>query len=180
MYETVISDSIFEYWKKNKEKNDVWRAARFLYLSNYSYLGECSTLRMQLEDNSKKILLENIEKTYKLIQDVKFTNVDFRNVLKKIIKSKNKNKTFVYADPPYLDKKNNYSDSFTIKDTEDLFNILIGSGYKFAISEFPSPPILELVKKYKLNKIEITERRTLNNRSLEILITNYNNYNSLF
>jgi len=125
--------------------------------------------------NPKKNLLNNIDTTFDLIHDVQFNNRDFRKFLKAFELIENKLKTFIYCDPPYLNTGNNYSNSFTEKDTKDLFEVLINRGCKFAISEFDNPVILDLAEQYNLNVITIGERRTLKNRRIEILITNYKN-----
>jgi DNA adenine methylase len=114
--------------------------------------------------------------------DVRFMNVDFREVIKKIaFKDKTgKNNAFIYCDPPYLDTTNNYQTGFTPKDSEDLFQMLIGSGCKFAISEFDHPKIMELAELHKLNIEIIGERENLKNRRVEILVTNYKTQGKLF
>ena len=68
---------------------------------------------------------------------------------------------------------NNYQSGFSEQDAKDLFNVLNDSGFRFAISEFDHPLILELAAQYKLTVIEIGERRNLGNRRTELLIINY-------
>lgn len=171
-------EKIFKEFKKQTPLNPVMRAVRFLNLSNYCYLGNSDVLRLT-SDNNKRQLLQNIEKTLSKIKYCQFLCCDFRDVLKKISYRKN-DKVFIYADPPYIETSNNYSDSFTKKDTEDLFILLNECGHKFAISEFKNKFIIELANQYKLNIIEIIERQTLKNRNTEILITNYKNNDTLF
>jgi len=62
----------------------------------------------------------------------------------------------------------------------DLFDVLIEKGYKFAMSEFNHPFILEQAKQRNLNVIIIGERQNLKNRRTEILVTNYKNNPTLF
>lgn len=171
---TPYSESLFKYWKKNKEKDNIMKAIRFLYLSNLGLYGKANTLKFAI-NNAWKILYENIDKTFEFIQNVQFMNCDFRKVLSKIaIKEMDKGKIFIYADPPYLNTGNNYSNLFIKNDSIDLFDILQNSGIKWAMSEFNNIFILNQAKKRNLNVIEIGERRTLENRQTEILITNYN------
>jgi DNA adenine methylase len=82
-------------------------------------------------------------------------------------------KTLIYCDPPYLETNNNYSESFTKEDSKDLFECLIATGCKFAISEFNNPIILDLAKQHNLEVITIGERQNLKNRRTEVLIVNY-------
>ena len=86
-----------------------------------------------------------------------------------------KEKTFIYADPPYLYTDNNYYNSFTEQDSIDLYDSLQKTGCKWAMSEFDNEFILTQAKKRGLNIIYIGERKNINNRRTEILITNYTN-----
>lgn len=172
LYNTPYSSSIFKYFRKNKFDDPIYKAVRFLYLSNFSFMGKMGVLKIGNCDNSKKIALENLEPTKRLLQNTVICNYDFRVLLDKVSFNK-KNKVFIYADPPYLSTANNYSNSWKKKDAVDLFETLINSKIRFAISEFKNPEIVELAKKYELKIIEIGERRTIQNRNVEILIVNY-------
>jgi DNA adenine methylase len=179
--ETPYCDAIFQYWRQNKETDKIWQAVRFVYLSNFSYLGKSDTLKFGVE-NSKKLLLSNLTKTFNVIQDCQFMNCDFREVLNKIsLKDEiDKQKTFLYCDPPYTQTNDIYSNSFTLQDTRDLFEICVNSGLRFAISEFQNNYVLELAKEFNLRVIPIKERQTLKKRNTEILIINYEIHNTLF
>ena len=59
---TPISMSLLEYWKKNIEIDPIRKAVRFLFLSNFTYMGKGDTLRIGL-DNAKNSLLNNLDKT---------------------------------------------------------------------------------------------------------------------
>ena len=59
------------------------------------------------------------------------------------------------------------------KDSLDLFDMLQGSGVKWAMSEFDNPFILEQAEQRGLKVNYIAERQNLKNRRNEILITNY-------
>ena len=74
----------------------------------------------------------------------------------------------------------NYETSFKEQDSEDLFNLLMQSKCRFAVSEFDHPFILEQAKKNGLNTLIIGERQNLKNRRTEILITNYEQQPTLF
>lgn len=170
-----ISNTLFQHWRKNQETNNIRKAVRFLLLSNFGYMGQPTTMKFGT-NHSKQVVLNKIDKTFELIQNVYFLNFDFRQVLKKIQfrgGQRDKDKAFIYADPPYLGTGNNYKNNFTINDTIDLFEILISSNIKFAISEFENDIVMDLAKQYNLNTIEIGERQNLKNRKTEILITNY-------
>ena len=190
------SESLFRYWKYNIEEDPIRRAGRFLYLNNYSFLASCQTMSFNISCNRKNNLLKKIELFNNDLCNTKFMNTDFRNVLNSISWKdtdggdfrNNYKRTFIYADPPYLDTNcNTYkmSNSWKEKDTEDLFLMLYnfqnnnksGNNHsetiRYAISEFEHPKVLELAYKYNLYVNIIGERLNLNNRRVEVLITNY-------
>ncbi len=47
------------------------------------------------------------------------------------------------------------------------------SSFDMAMSEFDNDKVMQLAKEYKMNVIFLKERRNINNRKTEILITNY-------
>lgn len=174
----------FDYIRKNKNDfNDIEKVGNFLLLAAWSFLGKGETLLLGL-DNAKKILLQNVEKTYKSIMgdENRFMNYDFRDVLSKVsLEPTNHPQTLIYADPPYLDTMNNYKAGvWTKEDSLDLLKMCAESPCKFAISEFDDDFILENAKELSLNVITIGERKNLGNRRTEVLITNYNQNFNLF
>ena len=171
-----VSESLFKYWLKNKEDEQVLKAVRFLFLSNFSLYGTGATLAVHPANNTKTILLQDIKPTAKLLDNTTILNCDFRDVLRKIsAKSlRDKNRAFVYADPPYLSTCNNYNTpNWTFNDSADLIELLVDSKYRFAISEFDNADIVKLARQYDLNVNIIGERRAIKTRRTEILITNY-------
>jgi len=173
-----VHSDLAKYWKKNKEIEPIKKALRFLFLSNLTFMGKGETIRYGNE-NSKIITLNNIEKTFEFIADVQFANFDFRKFLKSI-QIRDITTCFIYADPPYINTSNNYSNSFTKQDSIDLFDALEKTGCKFAYSEFDNDFIISEAKKRNLNVSIIGERKNLKNWRTEILITNYKNNPTLF
>ena len=179
-----IHQSFFDEAKTRQPDNEIEKVVYFLMLSNFGFLGKPDTLKLGL-GNSKKILLENIQKSYKTLVENSnyFLNEDFRNVIKKIsimdkIKIEN---ILIYSDPPYLDTTNNYNlGVWTEQDVIDCFDVTFNSGFKGAMSEFDHPFILQQAKERNLNVHIIGERTNLKNRKTEILITNYKTQPTLF
>jgi DNA adenine methylase len=170
-----VHEALFKHWKKSQEYDPVWKAVRFLILSNFGYMGNSSTLSGQFGLHSKKILLKNLKQML-VLTNATFFNDSFENILNKISfrnKQIDMNGAFIYADPPYLGTTNNYSSGFTLQDSQDLFKILTESGMRFAMSEFKNQIILDLAREYRLHVTELGERQTLKNRQTEILVTNY-------
>lgn len=168
-----ISSSIWQYWKTNKETDSIKKAVRFLLFSNFGYMGQSDSLLIGL-NNEKQSILNKIDETFMYLSKAKFLCEDFRNVLKKChIKDKEYSKIFIYADPPYLGTGNNYQQGFKENDTIDLFDVLVNSKIRFALSEFDHPSVLELAKHHNLEVITIGERQNMKNRRAEILVVNY-------
>ena len=168
-----IHNGLLEYWKKNNEDDEIRKALRFIFLSNFTYM--CAGASMVFgTENPKKIFYKRIDKTFELIKDVQFGNKDFR-VFFTQLKEKNAVNGLIYCDPPYLGTNDNYSNSFNETDSNDLFDCLEKSKYKFAMSEFDHPFIIEQAEKRGLNIFVIGERGNLKNFKTEILVTNYEN-----
>jgi len=171
---TPYHEDVWNNWKANEELTDIRKAARFLYLSNFGYLGAPKSLHMT-DRNSKQVLIENMN-ILKYKGHLCFSNKDFRKFIKSIsLEEEKSSSVFVYCDPPYLGTNDNYSYSFKEADSLDLFNLLVSTGYNFAISEFNNPVIIRLAEERNLNIINLGERSNIKNRRTEILITNYRN-----
>lgn len=172
--------TVFKEFKTQPIPQDkIKKALRLLVLSNFSFLGNQDTIRLESSCYAKKILLQNLKTNYKALVSnqkttVQFMNVDFQNVIKSI-SIKHPDRTFVYADPPYLSTDHRIYDTpeWTTESIDVLFDVLVKSGLNFAISEFNHPYIIKKAQEHNLNVIEICERQSLKNRSTEILITNY-------
>ena len=170
-YMMPIHSDLLEYWKANKEQEPIRKALRFLFLSNFTYLGKQDTMCFGTE-NPKDIVFKHIDNTQKLLEGVQFSNRDYVKFLNQL-RPRNALSSFIYCDPPYLITTNTYSDSFTEEQTTTLFKTLIDTGCKFAVSEFDNPVILDLAKQHNLEVITIGERCNLKNRRTEILVVNY-------
>lgn len=170
-YEMPYHKDLFDHWKEHKETEPLQQALRFIFLSNFTFMGKGNTLKYGAE-NAKKLFLDNLQKTYDMIWDVQFNNCDFRDLFK-MIEGRAYKDCLIYLDPPYLDTTDNYSNSFTKEDSVDLFDAVMKTGSKFAMSEFAHPFILEQAKERKLTVTNIGARQNLASRAIEILITNY-------
>lgn len=177
-----INQELFNSFKTDEvPKDNVLRALRFLFLSNFSFLGAGNTLSVRF-GNDRDILKQKIKDFLRsdFCKNTTFVNCDFRDFFKNISfkESTEKSKAFLYSDPPYFETGNTYGENmstlkWTEKDVEDLFLSNLECNLKFAISEFDHPLILDLANKYKLNIINVVNRRNLNNRRNEVLVTNY-------
>lgn len=173
-----IHADLLEHWKQNTETEPIQKALRFIFLSNFTYLGTGQQMRFTGTKNEYPENFEyNLELTQKHLFGVQFANCDFRKFIKDIsFQTDGRNdeaKTLIYADPPYLGTNDNYSHSFTEQDSSDLFDTLCGSKCMFAMSEFDNEFVLNQAKDRGLNVVYIGERNNLRNKRIEILITNY-------
>ncbi len=181
-YQMPIHSDLLKYWKENKETEPIKKALRFLLISNFTLLGTGSQLSY-LTSDAENTILNNINITQKKLFGCRFNNSDFRKFLNSLSfrgREADALNTFIYCDPPYLGTTDNYSNSFTEKDSIDLFDTLQATGCKFAMSEFDNDFIIQEANKRALNIITIGERQNLKNRRTEILITNYENEPTLF
>lgn len=169
----VFHESQLTDWKKHPETDPVRRALRFLFLSNYTFMGKGQTLRFG-SAGIKQLILDRIKPTIELLQGVEFSNRDFRSFFKQIPQTVYK-KAFIYCDPPYLDTDNSsyQTGGWTQADLVDLIAACQKTGARFAISEFDTPAVLKLARKQKLKVVQIGERKNLANTRMEILIKNY-------
>lgn len=167
-YKMPIHSDLLKYWKHNKETEPIKKAIRFLFLSNFTFMG-VGTLRVR-GDNVKRDFYKYLNPTFDLLTNVNFSNKCFNSFLKSI---EFRGGEFIYCDPPYLETTDNYSNSFTKTDSFELFETLEQTDCKWAMSEFNNPFILEQAKTRGLNVHIIGERQNLKNRRTEILITNY-------
>ena len=177
---TPIHADLWNYYKKNIPEDKVEQAVRFIILSNFGYLGKPDSMRFN-NKNAKKLILERLDLTCKMLVNVEFGNSDFEVFLKSIpIKKKDLNSVFIYNDPPYLGTTNNYSTGFKEEQSYRLFEANEAVGCKWAMSEFDHPFILAEAKRRNLSVHIIGERQTLKNRRTEILVTNYKHQLTLF
>lgn len=168
-----LHEDLWKYWKEQPEGDPIRKAARFLLFSNFSFMGRMCTMKFD-RSNTWALVLQRIDQVQKQLQGVQFMNADFRDVLPRIsIRPGSHQKGFIYCDPPYLGTKGGNYDSFSVRDTTDLFNCLEESKLLFAVSEFDHPYLLELAQQRQLRVTRIGERQNMKNRRMEILITNY-------
>ncbi len=178
--QTPIIEKQHKEWVLGKrEETDLWNAVRFIIISNYTYYGFGTTLRIGAT-NPKKVVLELMDATHAYLKDAYFFNADFRDVFQKLDYKTSKHRAFCYVDPPYIQTGDNYSNSFSEQDSLDLFDCLENSGIRWAMSEFDSPFIIDQAKQRNLNIIQIGERTNLKNKRTEILITNYETRKTFF
>ncbi len=168
-----LHEDLWKYWRANQEGDPIRKAARFLLFSNFSFMGRMATMKFD-RSNTWALVLQRIDQVQHQLQGVQFMNSDFRDMLHRIsIRPGSHKNAFIYCDPPYLGTKGGNYDSFSLRDTTDLFDVLQASDCRFGVSEFDHPYLLDLAHERQLRIIQIGERQNMKNRRMEILITNY-------
>ena len=182
---TPLSMSVFKHFMKCTPKDEIEKALRFLYLSNFSLYGKMITFRIGTH-NCKEVLIKNFHSQHST-ESVKFTCIDFRKFFSSVEwnKKDDDNRIMVYCDPPYAGTADNYSHSFTERDTIDLLDILHKTqkhykNFYYMVSEFKSDFILYEAGKRGLHVTEVGERQSLKSRNTEIILTNYRTEKGLF
>jgi len=179
-----LHSEVMNYWMCKQESDPVKKATRFLYLSHFAmygnYEGRKKSRTMDLSvENSWDNIIAKLYFIQSFIKDVIFLHKDFRNVLSCIPKGDIADDAFIYADPPYLESTEKYyKTGWKEQDTVDLFEVLVSSGIRFAMSEYNNPVVLELAKKHNLEVHKIADVYAMSKaKRTEILITNYDVYN---
>lgn len=168
-----IDQKLFMYWKRHKETDPVRKALRFLFLSNFGLLGKPQTMRV-FTANTKRLVTDRIDAAQRMLADCELLNQDFRQVLKLASGCRSKGSAFIYADPPYLDTQNNYvPGGFSEADSRALFDLLEGTGIRWAMSEFDHPFIVGEAARRGHRVVDLGERHNLGNRRTEILVLSY-------
>lgn len=183
-------------WDRNgiiDNKNNVERAARFIYLNKTGFNG---LFRVNSQNqmntpygrykNPAIVNAEILTAVSEFLNDpkVEILNGDFEEAVKNA-----KRGDFVYFDPPYAplvdDKKSfvGYTlNGFDAKEQErlrDLFNALTNKGVKVMLSNSSVPYIHDIYSEYKDTTIVVPAKRSINSRSSgrgkvdEVLIMNY-------
>ena len=179
-----LHSEVMNYWMCKQESDPVKKATRFLYLSHFAMYGnyegrkKSRTTDLSVE-NSWDNIIAKLYFIQSFIKDVIFLHKDFRNVLSCIPKGDIADDAFIYADPPYLESTEKYyKTGWKEQDTVDLFEVLVNSGIRFAMSEYNNPVVLELAKKHNLEVHKIADVYAMSKaKRTEILITNYDVYN---
>jgi DNA adenine methylase len=183
-------------WDRNgiiDNKNNVERAARFIYLNKTGFNG---LFRVNSQNqmntpygrykNPAIVNAEILTAVSEFLNDskVEILNGDFEEAVKNV-----KRGDFVYFDPPYAplvdDKKSfvGYTlNGFDAKEQErlrDLFNALTNKGVKVMLSNSSVPYIHDIYSEYKDTTIVVPAKRSINSKSSgrgkvdEVLIMNY-------
>jgi len=174
---TPIATATFDFLKETQFDCKIMKAVKFIYLTSFSLFGAGTTMMVGNIVHKSTVIQKAKELLkHEYIQKAQFTNKDFREFFASLSISKSsQNTTLVYNDPPYLDLKTERYNTpkWTRNDFDDLLEVNLKTGHKFAISEFDNPYVLEKAKNLNLRIINICSRKNVRTRSNEILVVNY-------
>lgn len=178
-----ISTSMVDWWKNHLETDPIKKALRFLLISNFTYLGKGDTLRLGLA-NTKSLLIKEINSIFLELQNVRISNLDFREVIDKVQfpeKVCKKSEAFVFLDPIYLDSTHSYKvPKWTEKDTIDCLDLMKNCGIKSLMCEFNHDLVMSEADKRGFAVTYLKKRHSISSARTEIVITNYPITNHLF
>lgn len=178
--------SLLTYWQKQQETSPIWKAVRFLMISNFPFRGRGGSLRMGASDTKASLL-----KKYSLMLDIlnsvgiQFDCNDYKAFLKSFAMDENQRKnSFIYADPPYINTRSNYDMkdfSWQKANTADVLDTLLSTGIRFAMSEYDNPDVKELALERGLHYQQVKARMGVAlSEATEVLVTNYLLNDTLF
>lgn len=171
-----VSESCFEFLKNLVPTNNLEKAIKLIYLQNFSLFGSSTTF-MSGNMVKKETVMSSIKTILNSphLQNATFQCKDFKSFLESLSFLKSQiPRAFIYCDPPYLNKKNNYeTPKWTRQDLIDLVQVCKSTQCKFAISEFLSDETSEIFQEANLKIHKIKDRRNIKNVECEIIATNY-------
>jgi DNA adenine methylase len=97
-----------------------------------------------------------------------------------IIRSRDRENSFFYVDPPYYNSDMGHYDGYSIDDFEKLLVLLSEIKGKFLLSSYPSEILTKYTKTYKWQtwsvdqKVSVNAKSGYQKRKVEVLTANYN------
>lgn len=151
---------------------DIQRAARYFIIIKISYASKLQCF------GCAKRNISNIMSMFAEIQNRLNTVIIENQDFEKIIKSQDKETSFFFLDPPYVDTEKYYRNiEFNKEDHERLYNAIKNIKGKFLITYNDCEYIRKLYKDFKIEEIErfsnLTTNKKEQKRFKEIIIKNY-------
>lgn len=170
----LSSREVFENFRDQlgmRGLTDIQRAARFFYLIKISFGSDHRTFATSSKSTANATLY--LTEVQERLRGVTIENRDFAA----LIKTYDRTDALFYADPPYVDAENSYTDRFPGEDHERLRSILGAVKGHFILSYNDVVSIRELYRDYNIDTVE--RRQTLSsvgqNKSIyhELIIRNF-------
>lgn len=157
-----------------KPRNDIQRAAFYFYLITMSFGSRRKHFGLYKKDRAVKNIYRDFFVYSKRLKHAIIENLPYE----RIIKEYDYSKTLFYLDPPYAGTEKYYKmiNGFTMKDHENLAEILKNIDGKFILSYNDCEFIRELYKGFNINYLKTTyslNTKSDNRPTAELLITNF-------
>ncbi len=160
-YHKKIRDESKEFVKNNKFDDILNKAYYFLLYNRMSFNGNGSFSRiLQIRKNMPKsardllAMIENLPYIHERLSKVIIENLHIIDLIKKY----DKNNTFFYLDPPYLQETKSstasYEETMTDKEHVEMLELIKNSKGKFLISGYESNLYNNYLKEFELIKFK--------------------------
>ncbi|RQO65084.1 methyltransferase [Pedobacter sp. KBW01] len=161
--------------------NEVKRAWAVWVLSSQSFSAQLNSswgYDISKNTTTKKIMNNRERFTEEMAVRLQNVQIESADALY-IIKSRDREASFFYLDPPYFNSDCGHYDGYSEQDFENLLILISEIKGKFLLSSYPSPLLQKYAKKFGWHMWSIEQGVTINNKSgyikrkVEVLTANY-------
>lgn len=161
--------------------SEVKRAWALWVLSTQSFCAKLDgSWGYDITKNRTSKHVENKKKSFTLDYSIKLQDVQLECAdALFIIGNRDSDQTFFYVDPPYYNSDMGHYDGYSIKDFEDLLQMLSRIKGRFMLSSYPSEILNKWTKQQKWKTYTVDSKVSVNaksgylKRKVEVLTTNY-------
>ena len=166
-----------DIYKHPEDKDAVLRAWAFWVATNQGFAGKIGSWALSRDNKIGKTLAgkrEGFTKEY--AERLKFTEIESDDGVK-VIKHYDREDTFFYIDPPYLNSDCGHYKGYTEADYINLLNMLSSLKGKFLLSSYPSGILSEYIEKQGWNSKEKKQKVSVTclakKEKTEVMVYNY-------
>jgi len=161
--------------------SEVKRAWALWVLSTQGFAGQLdSSWGYDVAKNRTSKQLNNKKEAFTINLAIRLQNVQVECAdAIYIIRSRDSNDSFYYADPPYYNANMGHYDGYSIDDFELLLKTLSTINGKFMLSSYPSDILKEYINKYNWHSkgfegnVTVNAKSGMNKKKTEVLTMNY-------
>lgn len=163
------------------------RAWSFWVLTTIGFSGMISnSFGYGVKQNKSELRTKNKRESFlpELKERLDLTQIECTDAIK-VIKSRDREDTFFYLDPPYPNADQAHYSGYTMANFMELLEVLKNIKGKFLLSSYPYPELEKYVREHNWQSIKIEQRLTVSAKSgtgrkkMEVLTANYDIYSLL-